>query len=140
MLKVLPFILLLSLASNARAEIFSCSNRSSTAIDKFGVTSGDAPRENSAQERLDEADSVWIVDTERGWRRSDVPNYRGSCVEDRGYTVCRANDIAFGEAIFSLHPDKRNFVLVYLDYGLDALAFAGLCSRSEEKSQAKKEP
>jgi len=48
---------------------------------------------------------------------------------NKGYVVCRAEDVVFGEAIFSIHPDDSNFVLTYLDYGLDALSYVGTCKK-----------
>ena len=70
----------------------------------------------------------WIIDTSQGWRRSDNPTYKGKCKIEKGYTICKA-DTPFGEAIFSIHPDDSSFVLVYIDYGLDLLAFAGDCTK-----------
>ena len=62
----------------------------STELDMFGTE-----KENKASTRP----YHWIVDTNRGWKRSDVVAYSGSCRIDNGYTVCRA-DTAYGEAIF----------------------------------------
>ena len=57
-----------------------------------------------------------------------MPYFSGTCETNKGYTVCKTQDFAFGEATFSIHPNDSNFVLVYVDYGLDALAFVGKCS------------
>ena len=65
----------------------------------------------------------WLIDTDKGWRRTDNPHYEGVCEVNKGYTVCSVRNIAFGEATFAIHPDGSNFTLVYLDYGLDVLAF-----------------
>lgn len=101
------------------AKTYHCKDSGSTELDMFG-----AEKENKASTRP----YHWIVDTNRGWKRSDVVAYSGSCGIDNGYTVCRA-DTAYGEAIFSIHPDDSNFILIYLDYGIDLLAFVGSCDK-----------
>ena len=101
------------------AKTYYCKNSGSTELDMFG-----AEKENKTSTTYH-----WIVDTNRGWKRSDVVAYSGSCEIDNGYTVCRA-DTAYGEAIFSIHPDDSNFILIYLDYGIDLLAFVGSCDKT----------
>ena len=102
------------------AKTFYCKDSGSTELDMFGADKGNIARTREYH---------WIVDTNRGWKRSDVVAYSGTCVIDNGYTVCRA-DTAYGEAIFSIHPDDSNFILVYLDYGIDLLAFVGSCDKT----------
>ena len=115
-------VILLTFSSNVTAELYFCRESATVSIDPYNVTSsaegGDVP---SRQD--------WIIDTERGWRRSDFPDYRGACQKNKGYVVCRTDNIAFGEATLSIHPNDSNFVVVYLDYGLGALVFVGKCSR-----------
>ena len=31
---------------------------------------------------------------------------------------------------FQFHPDDSNFILIYLDYGIDLLAFVGSCDKT----------
>ena len=102
------------------AKTYRCTDSGSTELDMFG-----AERENKASTRP----YHWIVDTNRGWKRSDVIAYSGTCGIENGYTVCKA-DTAYGEAIFSIHPDDSNFILIYLDYGIDLLAFVGSCDKT----------
>lgn len=114
-------------ASPALAEQFFCISSAQVSIDKHAVTSNqEAPTSEGSAEQQSLS---WIVDTRRGWRRSDVDFFGGSCVEEQGYIVCKEQNLTFGEATLSLHPDHRNFLLVYMDYGLDALAFVGSCSK-----------
>jgi hypothetical protein len=114
-------VILLTFSSTVSAEVYFCKESATVSIDPYNISSsgedGDVP---SRQD--------WIVDTERGWRRSGFPDYRGACQKNKGYVVCRTDNIAFGEATLSIHPNDSNFVVVYLDYGLGALAFVGKCS------------
>ena len=71
----------------------------------------------------------WLVDTDQGWHRAEFPGYRGSCQIENGYVVCRTENIAFGEATLSIHPNRTSFVVVYTDYGLGALAIVGKCNK-----------
>ena len=115
------FLLSLTLAPILlNAKTYYCKDSGSTELDMFGTE-----KENKASTKP----YHWIVDTNRGWKRSDVVAYSGSCRIDNGYTVCRA-DTAYGEAIFSIHPDDSNFILIYLDYGIDLLAFVGRCDKT----------
>ena len=85
------FLLSLSLAPILlNAKTYYCKDSGSTELDMFGTE-----KENIASTRP----YHWIVDTNRGWKRSDVVAYSGSCGIDNGYTVCRA-DTAYGEAFF----------------------------------------
>lgn len=105
------------------ADIYFCTDIAGISIDKFGIkTSNENTKEITLQN--------WLVDTNRGWRREDVEGYAGACETNKGYVVCKATDVVFGEAIFSIHPDDSNFVLTYLDYGLDALSYVGTCKKS----------
>ena len=72
----------------------------------------------------DIANRRWLVDTDQGWHRAEFPGI-GSCRIENGYVICRTDNIAFGEAILSIHPNGTSFVVVYTDYGL-ALA-SGKC-------------
>jgi hypothetical protein len=105
----------------AIAAEYVCEDNAKTNLDMFGAKISNVRDSNFTHQN-------WVVDTNKGWRRSDNPVYRGSCTTDKGYTVCKADTI-FGEAIFSIHPDDSNFILVYLDYGLDLLAFTGNCKK-----------
>ena len=103
-------------------EIYFCSDIAGVSINKFGIkTSNKNAKEIALQN--------WLIDTSKGWRREDVEGYAGACETNKGYVVCRAEDVVFGEAIFSIHPDDSNFVLTYLDYGLDALSYVGTCKK-----------
>ncbi len=110
-------------ACAASAETYFCEDVAGVSIDQYGVST-------STDEVNDFEDQEWVVDTEKGWRRADLPHFSGACESNKGYVVCKAHDIAFGEATFSIHPNGSDYVLVYIDYGLDALAFAGKCSRT----------
>ena len=110
------------ISSVATAAEYVCEDKAQTNLDMFGA-------KNSNMKEIGFEPQKWVVDTSKGWRRSDNPVYRGSCQADKGYTICKA-DTTFGEAIFSIHPDDSNFILVYLDYGLDLLAFTGNCKKS----------
>ncbi|MDG1952311.1 MAG: hypothetical protein P8J52_06915 [Gammaproteobacteria bacterium] len=104
------------------ADIYFCTDIAGVSINKFGMkTSNENTKEITLQN--------WLVDTNKGWRREDVEGYAGACETNKGYVVCRAEDVVFGEAIFSIHPDDSNFVLTYLDYGLDALSYVGTCKK-----------
>jgi hypothetical protein len=103
-------------------EIYFCSDIAGVSINKFGIkTSNKNAKEIALQN--------WLIDTSKGWRHEDVEGYAGACETNKGYVVCRAEDVVFGEAIFSIHPDDSNFVLTYLDYGLDALSYVGTCKK-----------
>ena len=102
--------------------VYYCTNSGSTELDMFKSGSPyDLTKGEGAY--------TWIVDTDKGWRRTDVSTYSGSCFVDKGYTVCKA-DTSYGEAIFSIHPDDSNFILIYIDYGIDLLAFVGNCKKT----------
>ena len=113
-------LVLLSAAASANVS-YVCENKAKTTLDMFG-----AEKSNIETASLDS--KSWIVDTAKGWRRSDNPVYRGKCKLEKGYTVCKA-EAPFGEATFSIHPDDSGFLLVYIDYGLDLLAFTGNCTK-----------
>ena len=114
-------LILLCLAPTLlNAKTYYCRDSGSAELDMFGSERRDKTSVESYQ---------WIVDTNRGWKRSDVVAYSGTCEIDNGYTVCKA-DTPFGEAIFSIHPDDSNFILIYLDYGIDLLAFVGSCDKT----------
>ena len=114
-----------------------CENASGVAIDRHSLLTseshengdelGDQAKTKKDGESVVSRPQRWIVDPQRGWRRSDVSFFAGACSEDKGYLVCKDTNAAYGEATFSLHPDKHNFLLVYMDYGLNALAFVGSC-------------
>ena len=104
--------------SAANAEVYYCEDTAGVSIDQFQISS-------SAEESDEFDQQKWVVDTDKGWRRSDVPHFSGACELKQGYVVCKARDIAFGEATLSIHPDGSNFILVYIDYGLNVLAFVG---------------
>lgn len=107
---------------SAYANTYFCEDTASNKLDRFGTN-----YENNKESGF--KTQTWIIDTGQGWRRSDVANYRGSCEVNKGYTVCKASTI-FGEATFSIHPDDSNFILVYLDYGIDVLVFVGTCTKT----------
>ncbi|MBM87023.1 MAG: hypothetical protein CMQ41_01460 [Gammaproteobacteria bacterium] len=106
----------------ANASIYFCQDTASNKIDRFG-----ASYENNGRPSFNT--QHWIVDTEKGWRRSDISDYTGSCEIENGYTVCKTGT-NYGEATFSIHPDDSNFILIYLDYGIDALIFIGKCTKN----------
>ena len=103
-------------------EIYFCSDIAGVSINKFGIKTSNKNANEIALQN-------WLIDTSKGWRREDVEGYAGACETNKGYVVCRAEDVVFGEAIFSIHPDDSNFVLTYLDYGLDALSYVGTCKK-----------
>lgn len=112
---------LLTASSAVGAETFYCEDTRGVSLDQFGIaTSNDEAGELGRQR--------WVVDTDKGWRRADLEGFSGTCETNKGYVVCRATDIVFGEATFSIHPDGVNYVLVFVDYGLNALAYVGRCS------------
>ena len=110
-------------AAEAHANTYLCTDNAKVSLNQFGVSS-------SLEETADFEPQNWVVDTARGWRRLDLPDFRGTCESTNGYIVCRTDGIAFGEATLSIHPDGSNFVLVYTDYGLGALAFVGKCKKA----------
>ena len=109
----------------ARAEIFSCQESNAVSVDTYTSTILEPDRDEAGRRK-------WIVDTERGWHRSEYPEYRGACEIENGYVVCRTKNIAFGEATLSIHPNGSSFVVVYTDYGIGALAFVGKCSLMQD--------
>lgn len=118
----IALITLLTFCAGVNAEVYFCKESAAVSIDPYNISeSGEDGGFPSQQD--------WIVDTDQGWRRTDFPDYRGACQKDKGYVVCRTDNIAFGEATLSIHPNSSNFVVVYLDYGLGALAFVGKCLR-----------
>lgn len=123
--RLTTILALVFLSAALRAETYICADRAGVSIDQYAVvTSDDEGNGFELQE--------WIVDTDRGWRRSDIPGFSGACMVNKGYVVCRATDIVFGEATLSIHPDGSNFSLVYHDYGLGTLAFVGKCTAPRE--------
>jgi len=111
----------------ARAEIFSCQESNAVSVDTYTSSILEPGRDEAGRRK-------WIVDTERGWHRSEYPEYRGACEIENGYVVCRTKNIAFGEATLSIHPNGSSFVVVYTDYGIGALAFVGKCSLVQDPS------
>ena len=105
----------------ARADLYSCEETGAVSID---------PHQSSVIDE-DSAKRRWLVDTDQGWHRAEFPGYRGSCQIENGYVVCRTENIAFGEATLSIHPNRTSFVVVYTDYGLGALAFVGKCNEQD---------
>jgi len=116
-------ILLLTLPVALNARAFYCEAKTAVSLDHYKVLSTD-----------EGSDSLvlysWIIDLNRGWRRSDVPAFSGACESDEGYVVCESSDLSYGEANFSIHPDGSKFTLVFVDYGLGSLTFVGTCSES----------
>lgn len=106
--------------STAWADLYSCQETAAVSIDPYQSAVID---EDSAET----TDRRWLVDTDQGWHRAEFPGYRGACQIENGYVICRTDNIAFGEAILSIHPNGSSFVVVYMDYGLGALAFVGKC-------------
>ncbi len=106
--------------STAWAGLYSCQETGAVSIDPYQSA---VIEEGSA----DTTHRRWLVDTDQGWHRAEFPGYRGSCQIENGYVICRTNNIAFGEATLSIHPNGTSFVVVYTDYGLGALAFVGKC-------------
>jgi len=105
----------------ARADLYSCQETGAVSID---------PHQSSVLDE-DNAQRRWLVDTDHGWHRAEFPGYRGSCQIENGYVVCRTENIAFGEATLSIHPNRTSFVVVYTDYGLGALAIVGKCNEQD---------
>ena len=108
----------------SRAELYSCQETGAVTIDPHQSSVINEDSAQSAQRR-------WLVDTDQGWHRAEFPGYRGSCQIENGYVICRTNNIAFGEATLSIHPNRTSFVVVYTDYGLGALAFVGKCNEQD---------
>ena len=106
--------------SAASAEVYRCEQSAAVSIDPYDISSPPDDGRNFEPRE-------WIVDTNQGWRRLDFPDFRGACQTNNGYVVCRTDNIAFGEATLSIHPNGSSFVVVYMDYGLGALAFVGKC-------------
>ena len=105
----------------AWADLYSCQETGAVSID---------PHQSSVIDE-DNAKRRWLVDTDQGWHRAEFPGYRGSCQIENGYVVCRTENIAFGEATLSIHPNRTSFVVVYTDYGLGALAIVGKCNEQD---------
>ena len=108
----------------ARADLYSCQETGAVSIDPHKSSVVDEYSADTTQRR-------WLVDTDQGWHRAEFPGYRGSCQIENGYVVCRTKNIAFGEATLSIHPNRTSFVVVYIDYGLGALAFVGKCNEQD---------
>ena len=106
--------------STAWANLYSCQETGAVSIDPYQREVIDGGGADTAHRR-------WLVDTDQGWHRAEFPGYRGSCRVENGYVICRTDNIAFGEATLSIHPNGTSFVVVYTDYGLGALAFVGKC-------------
>jgi hypothetical protein len=123
MKKLLTTIILLCSTAGANADIYYCEDTMGVSIDRFDFEALNDDSDNFISHN-------WLIDTDRGWRRADTPQYRGVCEVNKGYTVCNVHNIPFGEATFAIHPDGSNFTLVYLDYGLDVLAFVGTCTKT----------
>lgn len=113
---------LLFSASAVGSETYHCKQSATVSIDQYEI-------ESPAEDARILAEQDWIVDVNRGWRRSDFPHFNGACGTNNGYVVCRADSLAFGEATLSIHPDGSNFLVVYMDYGLGALAVVGKCRK-----------
>lgn len=108
----------------ARADLYSCEEAGAVSIDPHQSSVIDEDSAGVAQRK-------WLVDTDQGWHRAEFPGYRGSCRIENGYVVCRTENIAFGEATLSIHPNRTSFVVVYIDYGLGALAIVGKCNKQD---------
>ena len=106
------------------ADLYYCQETGAVSIDPHQSSVIDEDSPGIAQRR-------WLVDTDRGWHRAEFPGYRGSCQIENGYVVCRTENIAFGEATLSIHPNGTSFVVVYTDYGLGALAIVGKCNERD---------
>ena len=117
-----PLLALLCFWQSAYGTVYYCQDSGSTELDMFKSGAPDYSTRTEEAYR-------WIVDTNKGWRREDVTAFSGACVVEKGYTVCKA-DTPYGEAIFSIHPDDSNFILIYIDYGIDLLAFVGNCNKA----------
>ena len=105
------------------SESYVCKESATVSIDQYEIVQ---PAENESELKRQN----WIVDTNRGWRRSDFPFFHGTCETKKGYTVCRSDKLDYGEATLSIHPDGTNFIVVYMDYGLGALAIVGECTNA----------
>ena len=127
LVRLVAITTLVFFSAAANAELYLCEDRAGVSIDQYGMATSDDENNDFEQQK-------WIVDTDRGWRRSDIPGFSGACVINKGYIVCKATDIVFGEATLSIHPDGSNFNLVYVDFGLGALAFVGKCTKSQQNS------
>jgi hypothetical protein len=123
MKKLLTTIILVCSTAGANADIYYCEDTMGVSIDRFDFEVLNDDSDNFISHN-------WLIDTDRGWRRTDTPHYGGVCEVNKGYTVCNVHNIPFGEATFAIHPDGSNFTLVYLDYGLDVLAFVGTCTKT----------
>lgn len=121
-IKLLTIIILLCLSVAANADIYYCEDTMGVSIDRFDFEALNDDNDNFIAHN-------WLIDTDKGWRRADSSSFGGVCEVRKGYTVCRERNIVFGEATFAIHPDGSNFTLVYLDYGLDVLAFVGTCTK-----------
>lgn len=110
----------LGIHSTAWADLYSCQETGAVSIDPY-------QRAVIEEDSADTTHRRWLVDTDQGWHRAEFPGYRGSCQIENGYVICRTDNIAFGEATLSIHPNGTSFVVVYTDYGLGALAFVGKC-------------
>jgi hypothetical protein len=121
--KLLITVILFCFTAGANADIYYCEDTMRVSIDRFDFEALNNDSDNFIS-------NTWLIDTDKGWRRTDNPHYEGVCEVNKGYTVCSVRNIAFGEATFAIHPDGSNFTLVYLDYGLDVLAFVGTCTKA----------
>ncbi len=106
------------------ADLYSCHETGAVSIDPHQSSVSDKDSAGIVQR-------MWLVDTDQGWHRAEFPGYRGSCQIENGYVVCRTENIAFGEATLSIHPNRTSFVVVYTDYGLGALAIVGKCKEQD---------
>ena len=111
--KLLITVILFCFTAGANADIYYCEDTMRVSIDRFDFEALNNDSDNFIS-------NTWLIDT----------HYEGVCEVNKGYTVCSVRNIAFGEAIFAIHPDGSNFTLVYLDYGLDVLAFVGTCTKA----------
>lgn len=102
------------------ADLYACEETGSVSIDPYQSAVIEEGGVENTRRR-------WLVDTDQGWHRAEFPGYRGGCQTENGYVICRTDNIAFGEATLSIHPNGTSFVVVYTDYGLGALAFVGKC-------------
>ena len=124
MKKLLTIMILFCPLAGVEADSYYCEDTMGVSINRFDLKTlnGDSDKYTSHN---------WLIDTDKGWRRADNPHYEGVCRVDKGYTVCNVRDMTFGEATFAIHPDGSNFTLVYLDYGVDVLAFVGTCTPAQ---------
>ena len=121
--KLFTTIILLCLPVATKAAIYYCEDTIGVSIDRFDFEALNDDNPNFIAHN-------WLIDTDKGWRRSDSSHFGGVCEVSKGYTVCRERNIVFGEATFAIHPDGSNFTLVYLDYGLGVLTFVGTCKKA----------